>query len=228
MGNMKRIVAATLVAGALLAGWAAGQGKESVEERLQKVRREVKIIDLHKSITRVPELIAREKKYEELLGQIEQAALHTPKRVPKLLEQGRQLKLAALKDLNSILRLHRGKHIGLTEAQIYERLKTRFLGVTYTDEWLVNILDDLEESCQVNIELDARVYKFDSVTFDFESTSARAMLQIMADQLLYKWVVRGDTLYVYKERNEVLFGKRWKRNRDKARKEREKASKEKK
>ena len=226
VGNRNRIFLGALVASTLLAGWASGQGKPNIEERLKKVRREVKILDLKPSIARVPELVAREKKYEELLGRIEEAARNTPKRVPKLLEECRQLKLAALKDINSILKLHRGNHTGLKEAEIYERLTTRFIGVTYDDEWLVNILDDLEEACRVNIELDARVYKFDSVTFDFESTSARAMLQIMADQLLYKWVVRGDTLYVYKERNEVLFGKKWKRNRKKARKAREAAAKE--
>ena len=73
------------------------------------------------------------------------------------------------------------------------------------------------------IEMDARVYKFDSVTFDFESTSARAMLQMMADELLYKWIVRGDTLYVYKERNEVLFGQKWLRNKKRAERARKKA-----
>ena len=71
----------------------------------------------------------------------------------------------------------------------------------------------------------ARVYKFDSVTFSFESTSARAMLQMMGDELLYTWVVRGDTLYVFKERNEVLFGKAWVRAKKKAERARAKAEK---
>ena len=51
----------------------------------------------------------------------------------------------------------------------------------YEEEWLVNILDDLEESVGINIELDARIYKYDTVSFDFEQTSARAMLQMMGD-----------------------------------------------
>jgi hypothetical protein len=67
----------------------------------------------------------------------------------------------------------------------------------------------LEDKVGINIEVDARVYKYDTVTFDFDRTSARAMLQMMADNLLFKWVVRGDTLYVYKERNEILFGGEW-------------------
>jgi hypothetical protein len=35
------------------------------------------------------------------------------------------------------------------------------------------------------------------------------MLQIMGDLLYFQWVVRGDTLYVYRERHEVLFGGEW-------------------
>ncbi|MHC4939849.1 MAG: hypothetical protein ACYTHK_12835 [Planctomycetota bacterium] len=222
----KRLGAALAVAAALLAGLAAGQEKGSVEERLKKVRREVKIIDHHKSIPEVAPMVEREKKYEALLDQMDDAARNQPTRMTKLLTEARQLKLEALKDLNRILKLHRGKHVGLTEAQIFERLKTRFINVQYEDEWLVNILDDLEEACRINIEMDARVYKFDSVTFDFESTSARAMLQMMADELLYKWIVRGDTLYVYKERNEVLFGQKWLRNKKRAERARRKAMKE--
>ena len=96
----------------------------------------------------------------------------------------------------------------------------------YEDEWLVNILDDLEESCKINIEIDARIYKFDTVTFDFEKTSARAMLQMMGDALLFKWMVRGDTLYVYKERHEVLFGGEWLRKKKAAFHARKKALEE--
>jgi hypothetical protein len=226
LGIVKRLAAAVAVTGALLAGFASGQGKESVEERLKKVRREVKIIDHHKSIPEVAGLVAREKKYEALLDQMDEASRNLPKQMPKLLAEARLLKLEALKDLNRILKLHRGQYTGLKEEEIFERLKTRFINVTYEEEWLVNILDDLEEACKINVELDARVYKFDSVSFDFESTSARAMLQMMADELLYKWVVRGDTLYVYKERNEVLFGQKWLRNKKRAEKARKKARKE--
>lgn len=226
LGIVKRVAAAVAVIGALLAGFASGQGKESVEERLKKVSREVKIIDHHKSIPEVAGLVAREKKYEALLDRMDEAGRNLPKQMPKLLAEARLLKLEALKELNRILKLHRGEYTGLKEAEIYERLKARFINVTYEEEWLVNILDDLEEACKINIELDARVYKFDSVSFDFESTSARAMLQMMADELLYKWVVRGDTLYVYKERNEVLFGQKWLRNKKRAEKARKKAAKE--
>lgn len=221
--GMHTIVALVLLA--LLAGWALGQGKPSVEERLQKVRRVVKVIDLDSSIPRVPALIAREEAYEKLLDKLAQIGPSNPDMVPKLLNEARDIKLAALKDLNEILKRHKGKHVGLTEAQIYERLRKRFHNVQYEDEWLVNILDDIEDACSVNVEMDARVYKFDSVTFDFESTSARAMLQMMADELEFKWIVRGDTLYVFKERNEVLFGKRYERTRKKALKARGKGAK---
>ena len=225
-GNASRFAAGIALAGALLAGFAVGQGQSDIEARLKKVRREVKIIDLKESIPAVEGLVAREKKYEELLDRMDQAARNLPETMPKLLGEARDLKLAALADLNQVLKLHRGKYTGLKEAEIYERLKTRFTGVRYRDEWLVNILDDLEAACHINIEMDARVYKFDYVSFDFESTSARAMLQMMADELLFKWVVRGDTLYVFKERNEVLFGQSWYRNKKRAERERAKAEKE--
>ena len=225
-GNTRRFAVGTVLAAALLAGFAVGQGQSDVEARLKKVRREVKIIDLEKSIPAAAGLAEREKKYSELLDRMDQAARNIPESMPKLLEEARDLKIAALADLNRILKVHRGKYVGLKEAEIQERLKTRFTGVRYRDEWLVNILDDLEEACHINIEMDARVYKFDYVSFDFESTSARAMLQMMADELLFKWVVRGDTLYVYKERNEVLFGEEWYRNKKRAERERRKAERE--
>ncbi|MHC5052800.1 MAG: hypothetical protein ACYTGK_19600, partial [Planctomycetota bacterium] len=95
--------------------------------------------------------------------------------------------------------------------------------IHYNNEWLVNILDDLEDAAQINIEVDARVYKFDSVTFDFDKTSARAMLQMMGDVLLFEWIVRGDTLYVYKERHEDLFGGEWIKQKKAAWKARRKA-----
>jgi len=215
--------AAALVTACYVAGWAAGQdGKGSIEERLKQVRREVKVIDLPTSIPRIPALIAREKEYSQLLDEIASTALNQPERIPKMYERARNLKLAALKDLNEILRLHRGPHTGINEKQIWERLKTRFLGVSYEDEWLVNILDDIEEAAKINIELDARIYKFDSVTFDFEASSARAMLQMMGDELEFQFVARGDTLYVYKERNEVLFGRKYDKARKKAKEQRAK------
>ena len=212
---------------AALAGLAAGQdgANSDLEARLNKVRREVKIVDLPASIPKVPALVEREKRYTALLDKMQEAKLNRPKALPNLLDEARTLKLDVLKDLNEILRLHRGKFTGLSEKEIYKRLEHRFVGVDYEEEWLVNILDDLEEACEINIELDARVYKFDSVTFSFESTSGRAMLQMMGDELLYSWVVRGDTLYVFKERNEVLFGRAWVRAKRKADKERAKAEK---
>jgi hypothetical protein len=224
-GIGRRIGAALLVGGALFAGYAAGQGKPSVEERLKQVRREVKIIDLERSIPAVEGLVAREKTYAKLLDRMAQTARNTPERMPKDLDEARDLKLAALDDLNRILKVHRGKYTGLSEKEIYKRLETRFTGVRYEEEWLVNILDDLEEACKINIEVDARVYKFDLVSFNFESTSARAMLQMMADELIFNWIVRGDTLYVYKERNEVLFGQAWYRNKKRAERARAKAEK---
>jgi len=224
-GRKRKLAAAVAVGGALLAGIAAGQDKGDVEARLKKVRREVKIIDLEKSIPEAAGLVAREQQYEALLKRMGETARNTPELMPKLLGEARDLKLAALDDLNRILKVHRGRHTGLTEKQIYERLETRFTGVRYEEEWLVNILDDLEEACKINIEVDARVYKFDQVSFNFDSTSARAMLQMMADELIFNWVVRGDTLYVYKERNEVLFGEEWFRNKKRAERERAKAEK---
>ena len=212
---------------AALAGIAAGQdgATADLEERLNKVRREVKIVDLAASIPKVAALVKREKQYAAVLDKMKEVQANRPHALPKLLDEARTLKLGALKDLNEILRMHRGKHTGLTEKEIFKRLEHRFVGVDYEEEWLVNILDDLEEACEINIELDARVYKFDSVTFSFESTSGRAMLQMMGDELLYTWVVRGDTLYVFKERNEVLFGRAWVRAKLKAEKERAKAAK---
>jgi len=191
-GIARRLAAAMGVAGALLAGIASGQEKGSVEERLKQVRREVKIIDLEKSVPEVPALVAREKEYGKLVARMQGVARSNPDGLGALLDKARDLKLAALKDLNRILKVHRGKHTGIDEQEIYERLKTRFTGVRYHEEWLVNILDDLEEACRINIELDARVYKFDVVSFNFESTSARAMLQMMADELVFNWIVRGD------------------------------------
>ena len=162
-------------AASFLSGWAAGQdsGKGSIEERLKQVRREVKVIDLPTSIPRIPALIKREQEYSRLLDEISETALNMPERIPKMYDRARDLKLAALKDLNEILRLHRGPHVGIKEKDIWERLQTRFIGVSYDDEWLVNIMDDIEEAARINIEMDARIYKFDSVTFDFEASSAR-------------------------------------------------------
>ena len=218
-------LAVALVAGGFFSGWASGQDKGSLEERLQKVRREVKVIDLKTSIPKIPALVKREKEYSALLEELQGAAISRPDKLTTLFERARELKLAALADLNRILRVHRGKHVDITEKEVWERLKTRFTGVFYEEEWLVNILDDIEDGASINVELDARVYKFDSVSFQFDSTSARAMLQIMGDELEFKWVIRGDTLYVFKERNEVIFGRKYAKQRKKALKEREKQKK---
>ncbi len=209
-----------LGAAALLGGFVGGQDPEpggeggdladvalqDLAERMTKVRREIKIIDFDESLALVPGLAAREQEYESAL----KAAQEKGKEIQPLLAKARELKLEQLADANRILKLHRGKNIDLTEEQVWERLtNARFKGIRFNEEWLVNILDFLEEEVGINVELDARVYKFDTVTFDFDKTSARAMLQMMGDILLFKWVVRGDTLYVYRERHEVLFGGDW-------------------
>jgi len=213
---VRKAVACTLIAGAFAAGLAWGQDEEENAEkadlatRLAEVRREVKIIDLDTSLARVPAVVDREMAYQEVAQQIYRDE-RAGKDITALLEKGRALKLAALKDLNEILNLHRGQHVGITEEEVWTRLRNaRFNdGIHYSNEWLVNILDDIEEAAEINIEVDARVYKFDSVTFDFDKTSARAMLHMMGDVLLFEWIVRGDTLYVYKERHEELFGGEW-------------------
>jgi hypothetical protein len=242
---LRILIAATLVAAAFAGGLAWGGDDQSAEdaaarrrnrgqmdmrERLKLVRREVKRVDFETALQRIPPLVARERQYQAILDQLA-AGPSGDGQYEGLLNQARDLKLAALADLNEILRIHRGKHTGLTEEQVWDRLKeARFTNVEYRDEWLVNILDDLEDSVKINIELDARVYKFDTVSFDFEKSSARAMLQIMGDALLFQYVVRGDTLYVFKERHEILFGGEWIRQKKaawKARKEAlEKARKE--
>ncbi|MHC4136121.1 MAG: hypothetical protein ACYTDU_14885 [Planctomycetota bacterium] len=211
---MRKAAACTLIAGAFAAGLAWGQDEKEEEKadlqaRLAEVRREVKIIDLDTSLARVPAVVEREMAYQEVAQQIYRDE-RAGQDITALLEKGRTLKLAALKDLNEILKLHRGEHVGITEEEVWTRLRNaRFTDIHYHKAWLVNILDDLEEAAQINIEVDARVYKFDSVTFDFDKTSARAMLQMMGDVLLFNWIVRADTLYVYKERHEDLFGGEW-------------------
>lgn len=214
--NGRRLRHAVLVTGALLAGFVWGQDApgegdladvalQDLAERMKKVSREIKIIDFDESLALVPGLVAREQQYQSLLKDAQGG-----KELGPVLLAARELKLAQLEDANRILQLHRGKNVGLTSAQVWERLmNARFQGVRFREEWLVNILDYLEEEVGINIEMDARVYKFDTVTFDFDRTSARAMLQIMGDALLFKWIVRGDTLYVYRERNETLFGGEW-------------------
>ena len=199
---MRKWMPVALILAAFAAGmaWGGPDDEEAaepdlldLEKRLDQVRREVKIISFDTGMQRVPALITREKQYTRLLGEIEDLATRDPAKLKPLLEQGRELKLAALKDLNEILKLHRGQHLGLTEEEVWTRLaNARFEGVSYNEEWLVNILDDIEEKVGINIEVDARVYKFDTVTFDFDKTSARAMLQIMGDNLLFTWLVRGD------------------------------------
>ncbi len=205
---------------AFAAGIASGQeGKRKrkaadvdpeLAARLAQVRREIKQIDFEDAIARVPGIVAREREYEALVAQALDAATRSTGDVTAMLQRARTLKQAALDELNLILDLHRGKHAGLKEEEVWERLRAaRFDGVRYREEWLVNILDELEDSVGINIEVDARVYKFDTVSFDFERTTARAMLQMMGDSLLFTWRIRGDTLYVYKERHEDLFGGDW-------------------
>lgn len=242
---MRTLIAAALVAAAFAGGLAWGGDDETADdaaarrrnrgqldkrERLKLVRREVKKIDFETALQRIPPLVARERQYEAVIHQLGSGS-PGDEQIKGLLNQARELKLATLADLNDILKLHRGKHTGLKEGQVWDRLKeARFSNVEYRDEWLVNILDDLEDAVKINIELDARIYKFDTVSFDFEKSSARAMLQIMGDALLFQYVVRGDTLYVFKERHEILFGGEWIRQKKaawKARKEAlEKARKE--
>jgi len=213
---VRRTIPLLLVAAAFLGGLVWGQGAggggdladaslQDLAERLTKVRREIKIIDFDQSLGLVPGLVARERDYEALLQEARDAKDKKP-----ILAKARDLKLAQLGDANRILKLHRGKNVGLSEEQVWDRLaNARFRGIHFREEWLVNILDLLEDEVGINIEIDARVYKYDTVTFDFDRTSARAMLQMMSDNLEFKWVVRGDTLYVYKERNEILFGGEW-------------------
>jgi len=213
---VRKTVPLLLVAAAFVGGLVWGQGSDGggdladaslqdLAERLTKVRREIKIIDLDQSLGLVPGLGAREREYQALLDEARDAKDRKP-----ILAKARDLKLAQLEDANKILKLHRGKNVGLTEEQVWDRLaNARFRGIHFREEWLVNILDMLEDEVGINVEVDARVYKYDTVTFDFDRTSARAMLQMMSDNLEFKWVVRGDTLYVYKERNEILFGGDW-------------------
>ncbi len=228
---MKHLSAVALVAAAWAGGLAWGQGddagkRESIEDRLKKVRREIKTVKLDAALERLPTLFAREQEHRGLLLKMQDRA-DQGETIRPLIVEARKLKLKTLKDCNEILRLHRGEHVDQPEAAVWQKLiDARFVDVHYEKEWLVNILDDLEESVGINIELDARIYKFDTVSFDFEKTSARAMLQMMGDTLLFKWIIRGDTLYVYKERNEILFGPEWIRQRKAAIRARKKAKKE--
>lgn len=211
--------AAAILIAAFLAGLALGGDGEkkklspeeraaiqaAAREKMKQVRREVKQLDLYDAVAKVPSIVAREKEYRALLDRIA-----TTPADETLLRQAYQMKVAALADLNEILKVHRGAHVGIAEEEVRRRLETaRFEGIRYEQEWLVNILDDLEDAVRINVELDARVYKFDRVTFNFERTTALAMLQTMADNLQFRYIIRGDTLYVYKERYEVLFDDEW-------------------
>jgi hypothetical protein len=214
--DVRKLVSGAILFAAFATGFASGQGEEpedassGLEERLAQVRREVKHIDLTSSIGKVPALVARETAYEAVLREAHAAAGKGEGGLPGMLEQARDMKLAALAELNEILKKHSGEHAGIAESEVWKRLHdARFANVSYRDEWLVNILDDLEGEAKVNIEMDARVYKFDTVSFHFDKTSALSMLEIMGDTLLFEWIVRGDTLYVYKENHEELFGGEW-------------------
>ncbi len=208
-----------LAAGCLAAGLAFGGDGPTEEQKakdaaaaakLRLVRREVKQLDFDATLARLPAFIAREQEYMALVERIKEAASGDGADLRQLLESAREMKLRALPELNEILMCHRGPSAGLEEAEVRRRLdEAVFTAVGYADEWLVNILDDLEANVGINIELDARVYKFDTVSFRFERTSASAMLQTMADNLQFKWLIRGDTLYVYREMNEILFDDEW-------------------
>jgi len=194
--------------------------RAELKERAKGVRREVKQLDLAEAMAQVPALVAREKEYDAILASIA-AGKGDP--LP-LYQQARALKLQALEDQNRILKKHRSSFCGIDEATVRKRLEeAKFEGVRFEDEFLVNILDWIEENAQVNVELDARVYKFDTVTFAFDRTTARSMLQTMGDNLQFGWIIRGDTLYVYKERMEVLFDEEWLRKQKAAWKARQKA-----
>lgn len=214
---MRQAAALLLLLAALAAGWAWAQDgadeadydRLSLLERLENVRREVKVIDLDTALRRVPAVVASCRQHRELLDRMN-AEQKAGGDITPIVEQARDLKVALLTELNDILKLHQSPYLGISKQEVMERLaNTRFRDVIYRKEWLVNILDDIEEQARVNLEVDARIYKFDTVTFDFEKTSARAMLQILGDGLLFKWLVRGDTVYVYKERHEILFGGEW-------------------
>ena len=229
---MRKWIALAAVVGAFVGGMAWGQDDGGdpepdlldMETRLAQVKREVKIISFETAMAKVPALIERERGYEQVLSRIADSIKRGEGDLNALLEKGRRIKLDALKDLNRILKLHKGKHAGLSETEVWARLtNARFEEVEFDDEWLVNILDWVEDHAEINIEVDARVYKFDTVTFDFEKTSARAMLQMMGDALSFTWLVRGDTLYVFRERHEILFGGEWIRSRKSAWRARRKA-----
>ena len=184
--------------------------KAELRELQKTVRREVKQIDFEKTLAAIPTLVAREKVYMALVKTLVDTATGGQGDVKKLLLQGRTLKLATLGDLNLHLKLHRGKFVDIEEAQVRRRLSETLLdGVKYDEEWLVNILDDFEAAVQVNVEVDARVYKFDVLTYDFPKMTADTFLRSAADLLEFKYVVRGDTVYVYKEMYEVLFDETW-------------------
>ncbi|MGQ0612739.1 MAG: hypothetical protein ACT4PV_03190 [Planctomycetaceae bacterium] len=217
--NGKRCARLLLAAGCLAAGLAFGRDEPTEEQKakdaaaaakLALVRREVKQLDFDATLARLPAFIAREQEYMALVERIKEAASGDGADLTELLGRAREMKLRALPELNEILVCHRGPNAGLEEAEVRRRLDAAvFTAVRYEEEWLVNILDDLETNASINIELDARVYKFDVVSFRFERTSASAMLQTMADNLQFKWVIRGDTLYVYREMNEILFDDEW-------------------
>jgi len=214
-----------LIAACFCVGSVWGQDKGDLQERFKAVRREIKHIDLQDAIQHLPGLLQRENDYAALLKAMKGAG-GDKARYKTMLESARELKLKALDELNVILKRHKSAYTSISEKEVWARLAgARFSDVEYHEEWLVNILDDLEEKCQVNIELDARIYKFDTVTFQFDKTSARAMLQMMGDELLFNWVIRGDTIYVYKERHEVLFGGEWIRRKKAAFKARQDALK---
>jgi hypothetical protein len=119
-GGLENLVWGCVVVAAFAAGLASGQGDEPVdavddglEGKLAAVRREVKRIDLEAAIGRVPALVAREYEYEALLQQAHAAAGKGEGGVPGMLEKAHGMKLAALGELNDILKKHAGKHAGI-------------------------------------------------------------------------------------------------------------------
>ena len=89
------------------------------DAKLRKVRREVKQLDYDDTMARVPQLIAREQEYLALVEQIQEAAAGGKGDILEMLKKGRTMKIAALKDLNEILKLHRGKYAGIEEKHFF-------------------------------------------------------------------------------------------------------------
>ena len=123
---MRKATVSALILAAFAAGIAWGgdekdgkeddEAKESLQERLEKVRREVKVIELDSAMQRVPGIVQREQEYLKLV-ELMQADATRGKDITPLIEKGRAMKLAALGEINEILRKHKGKFAGVNEAE---------------------------------------------------------------------------------------------------------------